>query len=448
MTAQPQEYRYLKFVRFRDLVTWSVQAILQPQQSYNDTFALVKIADVLVRNKDEILVQNNVLYKRVTIRLYNKGITIRDEVYGKTIGTKKQFIVKQGQFLLSKIDARNGAFGLAPEEIDNAIVTADFLAYNANEHLIKSEFLNLLTTTNHFHNICQQSSSGTTGRQRINEQKFLDFTIPLPPLDVQERLVTAYNKLLHEAEQCEHEANATEQAIERYIMETLGIEITQTARKKGLQFVRFKDLERWSVDFLFSSKAQQSKKYPSEPLINLCKIGSGGTPLRSNARYFGGNIFWVKTGEVREEIIYETEEKITSIGLENSSAKIYPIGSLIVAMYGATAGRSAKLGINAATNQACAVVHFINEQKIVTDFLWIFLQSQINTLKSLAGGSAQPNLNAQIVGNFLIPLPPLDIQAEIVHTVSGMKSRIKELRSKAEALRREAKEAFEKELFL
>ena len=82
----------------------------------------------LQRNRDTITIKNSVIYSRVTIKLYNKGVHKRDEANGVNIGTKKQYLVKSGQFIISKIDARNGAFGIVPGCLDGAITTADFLS--------------------------------------------------------------------------------------------------------------------------------------------------------------------------------------------------------------------------------------------------------------------------------------------------------------------------------
>ena len=173
----------LQFIRFKDTINWSVSHLLESQFQYNENFELEKIGNFLNRNKTQILIEDEVEYKRVKIKLYNKGVFLRNKEIGKNIGTKKQFIIKEGQFLLSKIDARNGAFGLATDEVDKAIITADFFAYDIDITKIEPYFLVLMTTTKKFQQFAQSSSSGTTGRQRIDEKKFLDVKIPLPSLE-------------------------------------------------------------------------------------------------------------------------------------------------------------------------------------------------------------------------------------------------------------------------
>jgi len=90
-------------------------------------------------------------------------------------------------------------------------------------------------------------------------------------------------------------------------------------------------------------------------LVNAASWGSGGTPSRKRTEYFQGDIPWIKTGELKETIIYDSEEMITEQAINNSNAKIFPKGSVAIAMYGATIGRTSILGIDCATNQACAV---------------------------------------------------------------------------------------------
>ena len=165
-------------------------------------------------------------------------------------------------------------------------------------------------------------------------------------------------------------------------------------------------------------------------LGDIYKISSGGTPSRKKSAYWiNGIIPWVTTTEVTNEIITSTNECITKLGLENSSAKIYPINSLIIAMYGqgATRGRTAKLGIEACTNQACAVLY---EKKIEveTDFVWYYMQSQYEKLRSISHGSVRPNLNANDIANYEIPLPSLSEQKDIVSKIGVIESKIASLK--------------------
>ena len=139
----------------------------------------IEIGNFLTRNKTDILLENDSLYKRITIRMNNQGIILRDKELGRNIGTKKQFLVKNGQFLLSKIDARNGAFGIVGKNLDNAIITGNFWAYNINEDIMFIDFFLLFATSIKFISFCDKASEGITGRHYLDELKFLNAKIPL-----------------------------------------------------------------------------------------------------------------------------------------------------------------------------------------------------------------------------------------------------------------------------
>ncbi len=111
------------------------------------------------RNKTVIDIQDDKIYKRVTVKLYGGGTKVRDEVKGTLIATKRQFLVKKGQFLFSKIDARNGAFSVANQEIDMAIVTNDFPVFDIDNIKINSFFFEIITRTMQFADYCQKISN-------------------------------------------------------------------------------------------------------------------------------------------------------------------------------------------------------------------------------------------------------------------------------------------------
>ena len=138
----------------------------------------------------------------------------------------------------------------------------------------------------------------------------------------------------------------------------------------------------------------------------IAQLKSGGTPSRKNPAYWdGGDIKWIKTGEIDYCKIVRTEEKITKAGLEGSSAKIFPAGTLLVAMYGqgVTRGKVAITGVDAATNQACAAIFPLAEVR--TKYLYYFLEYNYATIRSFAHGANQKNLSADLIKSFPIAYP-------------------------------------------
>ena len=146
----------------------------------------------------------------------------------------------------------------------------------------------------------------------------------------------------------------------------------------------------------------------------FCHVGAGGTPSRAEqSRYFEfGTIPWVKSGELRENLILDTEEHVTEVALQESNLRLVPAGALLVAMYGATVGRLGVLGVTATTNQA--VCHIIPDPRIaVTRFLFHYLHHQVPSLIARSVGGAQPNISQGVIKDLAITLPGLEEQRRI-----------------------------------
>ncbi|MFH1471823.1 MAG: N-6 DNA methylase [Nanoarchaeota archaeon] len=159
-------------------------------------------------------------------------------------------------------------------------------------------------------------------------------------------------------------------------------------------------------------------KWDLVELGDVAETSSGGTPLKSKTEYYeNGIIPWVKSGEVAQGLIYKAEENITELGLKNSSAKIFPINTVLVAMYGATVGQVGILKFEAATNQA--ICGILPNNKFIPEFLFSILKSRKAYLISLSGGGAQPNISQKIIRELNIPLPPLEVQERIVEELES-----------------------------
>jgi len=442
---------YLKFIDLVLLENWSVQGLLDAKFNYTKLYELARIGDFLIKSRNIVNIEDDKVYNRVTVRINNNGVVLRDIERGVNIGTKKQYLAKSGQLIISKIDARNGAFGIIPDELDNAIVTNDFPLFYVNSEKINPQFLLMITTTKVFIKFAQSCSSGTTNRQRMDIEMFLNQKIPLPKLEEQNIIVNNYLNKIKEAEKLKNNAENLELQIESYFLTELGININerqQRVKSIGLRFVSYSQIVKWGIDFI-GIKDSVNKVYKEVAISGLCKISSGGTPSRNRKDFYeNGFIPWIKTGELNNTILLDTEEKITEEALKNSSAKLYKKGSIIIAMYGATIGKTAKLGIDATTNQACAVLFDIDNSIVLTDYLWEYLQIQTDNLKKLAYGSAQPNLNAGIISNYPIPIPSLEKQQEILEKIISLKGEIILLKNNAKWRQQEAKQEFEQAIFI
>lgn len=169
--------------------------------------------------------------------------------------------------------------------------------------------------------------------------------------------------------------------------------------------------------------------WPTVELQEVCRTGSGTTPSRRKTEFYSGNIPWVKSGELRETEIMDTEEHVSEEAVKSTSLKIVPPGSLLVAMYGATVGRVGLLGVEATTNQA--VCHVIPDPKKANNrYLFHLLQERAQELIGRGVGGAQPNINQGTIKQLQIPLPPLDEQKRIA-AILDQADELRRLRQRA-----------------
>ena len=176
-----------------------------------------------------------------------------------------------------------------------------------------------------------------------------------------------------------------------------------------------------------------SEGWVTTTLSEVASWGSGGTPSRSNPNYYGGGIPWLKTGELGQRYVSSTAETISEDGLKNSSAKLFPAGAVAIAMYGATIGKTSILGIDAATNQACAV-GIPNTELTSKEYLYHFLCSQKDAFVEAGKGGAQPNISQTVIKEWDVPLPPLPEQKRIADKLDAVLARVDACRDRLDRI--------------
>lgn len=232
----------------------------------------------------------------------------------------------------------------------------------------------------------------------LSQSKLAELPMALPPLPEQK-------KIAHILSTVQRAIEAQERIIQ-----------TTTELKKALMHKLF-------TEGLRNEPQKQTEIGPVPESWEVCKVGdvakiqSGGTPTREIAEnWSGGTIPWVKTGEINYCVIHDTEEKITPTGLASSAARLFPKGTLLMAMYGQgiTRGRVGLLGIEAATNQACASITPTDKKRISSVFLYYFFEYHYEDLRKLGHGANQRNMNSALIRGFPLAFPKPDEQAAVV----------------------------------
>lgn len=361
--------------------------------------ATIALREILTRRVEPISVQDDVNYKQVTVRVRGRGLGLRGEALGSQIGTKRQFAVAQNDFLVSRIDARNGAFGVVPPELDGAIVTQDFPVFSVDRAKCDPQFLAMLASRPAFWEECALASEGSTNRVRLNVDEFLEIEVDLPSLAEQERAIRG--------------------------LRCLDLLIGRNRRCVEAGYALLAALQ---TELFSRVEADQL------PIGDFAKIATGGTPSTSHAEYFGGAIPWVNTSDVAFRDIESVPKSITELGLKNSSAKLVPAGAVLVAMYGrGTVGRSAVLTKPMATNQACAAIH--PSDKHSARYLFHFLWSSYGDLIDAAEGSTNlTNISKGIIEEFEVPLPSAEEQQAVAEMLDACLDDVRAAEAELETL--------------
>ena len=289
--------------------------------------------------------------------------------------------------------------------------------------------------------------------------------VPVPPLSEQTRLVERYNLLLSLIAKYESEAdklnclnlNIYDKLKKTVLQEAIQGKLVQQIAEEGTAQELLEQIKTEKQNLVKEGKLKKSALNDSvifrggdsryyEKIGKKCvditeeipfeipnswtwarmggigDWGAGSTPQRTNQNYYGGNILWLKTGELNNGIVYDTEEKITQKAFQDCSLRMNKIGDVLIAMYGATIGKLAVVGKELTTNQACCgCTPYI----VFNWYLFYFLMASRDTFIKKGEGGAQPNISRVKLVEHLIPLPPLREQKRIVQKIEQLMQLLK-----------------------
>ncbi|MDD5943352.1 restriction endonuclease subunit S [Fibrobacter sp.] len=231
---------------------------------------------------------------------------------------------------------------------------------------------------------------GTTFKE-ISGKTLGSVEIVLPDLKEQKRIVNKIEELFSELDSAVEILKKTKEQLAVYRQSVLK---SAFEREEDGKFLKIKD---------------------------FANVGTGATPLKTRQDYYNGNIAWVSSGKVNDKKIYTPTTFITEKALEETNCSVYPVHTIVVAMYGEgkTRGQCAELMIDAATNQALAAIVLQDNSVICKDFLLWFLTFNYEELRRKAAGGVQPNLNLNLVKNISVPYYDMDMQMKIVSEIES-----------------------------
>ena len=363
----------------------------------------VSLGEVLRKSEEAIALQPDVQYRQITVKLWGKGAVLRGILTGAEIASSRQLVARRGQFILSRIDARNGALGIVPPELNEAIVTNDFPVFNVVENRLLPAYLGWMCRTAFFVEECKRASEGTTNRVRLQEDKFLALEIPLPPLAEQRRVVARIEELaaqIHEARTLRHQAAEEADA-----------------------------LSEASVGKYFSELSnRQTRKL--ETLTT--KIGSGSTPSGGRAAYPSSGIPFIRSLNVRMRRFQWDNIAFISDGIHKSMSgtRVRP-RDVLFNITGASIGRVACAPDDLEegnVNQHVAIIRPTLELEARYLMYWLSqpaIQEFVNDEQK--GATRQGFTKAQIQA-FEVPILALPEQRRIVAELDALQAEVDALK--------------------
>lgn len=319
----------------------------------------------------------------------------------KPEGLKSTRLVHKGDFILSNSMSFGKPYILG---LDGCIHDGWLVIHDNNCTFEKSYLYYMLGNPNMYTKFKRLAVGGVVNN--LNCEIVRNVFVPIPPLEEQERIVAELDLL------------------------------TGVIEKQKAQLKELDTLAQSIFYDMFGDPVKNEKGWKLKKIGDVLKTTSGGTPSKNHAEYYdGGTIPWINSGELHQMYISDVKKYITRAGVENSSAKIFPVNSVLVAMYGATVGEVSILQIESTTNQAVCCI--FPSPLYTPIFLYSVIKNSKNYFIEFSAGGAQPNISQGVIKNFRLITPSIDIQqqfAEKIEAIEHQKTLIKKSIEEAQKL--------------
>ncbi|MDI3409271.1 restriction endonuclease subunit S [Streptomyces cavernicola] len=388
----------------------------------------VRLDEVIALDVDAVPVTATASYDIVGVLNRGRGLLFRDPIAGDETSYKTLNRIRPNQIVYSRLKAFEGAITVAPNDLGEVYGSQEFPTFTCGEQMLP-DYFRLLTTTNRLWEQLQALSTGMGGRrERVKPADFLTIEVARPSLSEQRRIVDVMAAVNAHIESIRLERENAAEAVRRARLALLTV---------GFGGAWESEITDSHTSLTWTD--QLPAGWRSEKIGGVSVVRSGATPRRSEkARYFdGGSIPWVKTGDLNERVITKTDECITDAGFSESSVRLLPAGTVLVAMYGGFAqiGRTASLGVASTTNQAISAITDLRAD-VLPSYLHHALKAGRPKWRLVAASSRKdPNVSKRDIEDFDFPLPSPDEQREIVDVLGFMEFAVDEFTAELANLR-------------
>ena len=413
----------------------------------------MQLASILTPRREDVSLGEDGFSGWTPITIHFDGVIEPRNLRGKEGFKGRLFAVCPGDLVFSKIDARNGAIGLLPASISQAVVTAEYPVYNVDEVQVEPEYLALLLRTDEFRRRVNDLVSGTSGRKRVEPDAFVGLGIPLPPLETQRAIVARWQQAQAEVKTLEQQAIVVEEQSGRDFQAALGLaDLPGLGDLAGLRprvfALWWSESDRWSVEpnrlrKLGFQETPQSH-YPSLPISTFGEViyGLQVCPEREPRDY---PTPYLRVANVQRGYLDLIEIKQIEVAPQELAKYQLEPGDILLCE-----GNSAELVGRGATWQGeiegCVHQNHVlrvrlDLQKALPEYVLAYINSSAGQTYFRSKAKRTTNLasiNSREVGRMPVPLPPLDVQREIVRRVEESRAEIARLRAQAARRAQEA----------
>ncbi|MFB2771428.1 restriction endonuclease subunit S [Pelatocladus sp. BLCC-F211] len=373
-------------------------------------YPLVPLGKILIPVSRPEIVEPQVKYNLLGAHWYAEGLYTKEIKSGSQIQAKLLYKVEKGDFVYNRLFAWKGSFAIATEKNDGCYVSNEFPCFTLNVNKIDSQYLwRYFSRTSAWDEALSLSSGGTpTSRNRLKEEKLLSLEIPLPPLEEQRRIVARIEELVGKIEEVRSLRQKALEETEALLTSALNLTFEKNIDKQG-----------WELKPLKQAAEVARGKFTHRP--------------RNDPRFYGGNIPFIQIGDISNSNRYirEYSQTLNQDGLRIS--RMFPKGSIVIAITGATIGVTGIL-----TFDSCfpdSIVGIVpNQDSVIPEFIYWSLEYVKKFALAEATQTTQPNINLQILDKLKIPVPTFPEQHRIV-------TYLDELQTKVDTMKRLRQEA-------
>lgn len=416
-----------------------------------ETWSVVSVGDVVRQVEERVKVEKDKEYNLIGVKWYGEGTFHRETVLGSESSATYLYPVIPNALIYNRLFAWKKSFALVPQEHENHFVSGEFPQFIADESKVLPRFLYLFFNLNATIEAVNMASIGSAAvsRNRFKEEDFLKFKLPLPPLDEQRRIVAAWQQAQEKAVQAQARVKQLEQSIENFILSSLGVEIPLAPQKTKYFGVQWKDLERWDLffqrlDFVeLEKQLLQLKAFPLGDVLHF-------TSRAWNKTDFPNGLFeYVEISSVNKEQGIFSSRTVEIKNAPSRATTLMKTGDLIISTTRPYLG-AITIVPEEHNNHVCssgfALADSVKMPDVDMRYVHLFLTSKAGLLqleRRMTGG-LYPAIVQEELQKVKIPLPPLDVQKEIIRHVEEGRSKIRQEQEAAAKVAEEAQREVER----